>query len=378
MAYNTVIYSSAQAGMPATTLTTLGGMLAVLDAVLCDGMNSRTATAVTRSGSTATVTFTGTNNYAIGEVIENAGWDQPEYNGRFKVTARGAQTVSFTVAGTPTSPGMGTGQTIKHPAAGWTRTSLGTNITGYRTKAGSLGHYVQIEDTSTATCAVRLAEALTGLDTATSLGDKRTVTKAAGNWVVVADGRTCYCVMAASNVLHFGEFAAFNPADNYAVFSTRGDTGDTSGMNNGRNFPAGGYWPTASASYSALGATFLRGNSQLAGFVNGHVLNDGFITGAGTPSVSMSRAAPLTIPNQADNSIPVMPEFLLEYSTVTVLRGQLRGMYRPLGVLDASTFVGNVARLDDAIVSGAVRSLAVVRYGPSSGYQIAFDLGDWT
>jgi hypothetical protein len=66
-------------------------------------------TSITRSGSTATVTQTPSDNTFVGMYKWISGADQAEYNGYHKViSVGGAGTWSFTVAGTPATPATGT------------------------------------------------------------------------------------------------------------------------------------------------------------------------------------------------------------------------------------------------------------------------------
>lgn len=71
------------------------------------GGQSKTATSVTLSGSTATATI-GSHNVDVGDLIWVQGATQTEYNGEFTATAKTSTTVSYTVSGSPASPATGT------------------------------------------------------------------------------------------------------------------------------------------------------------------------------------------------------------------------------------------------------------------------------
>jgi len=62
---------------------------------------------ITRSGSTATVTHTA-HGLSTGSEVVIAGADQSEYNGLHPITSTGANTYTYTVSGTPTTPATGT------------------------------------------------------------------------------------------------------------------------------------------------------------------------------------------------------------------------------------------------------------------------------
>ncbi|KPJ97109.1 MAG: hypothetical protein AMJ55_00390 [Gammaproteobacteria bacterium SG8_15] len=64
-------------------------------------------TSINRSGSTATVNHTA-HGMATGDIALIAGANQNEYNGAFPITVTTANTYTYTVPGTPTSPATGT------------------------------------------------------------------------------------------------------------------------------------------------------------------------------------------------------------------------------------------------------------------------------
>lgn len=67
----------------------------------------QTVSALTRSGSTATATITG-HGLSTGDNILVTGAEQTEYNGVFQVTVVDADTLTYTVSGTPATPATGT------------------------------------------------------------------------------------------------------------------------------------------------------------------------------------------------------------------------------------------------------------------------------
>src|SRR3990167_5840369 len=67
-----------------------------------------TASSITRSGATATVTTSITNTLVTGDIVTIAGADQAEYNGNFTITVTGGTTFTYAVSGTPASPATGT------------------------------------------------------------------------------------------------------------------------------------------------------------------------------------------------------------------------------------------------------------------------------
>lgn len=63
---------------------------------------------ITRSGSTASVTFAKNHHLQTGQSLSPAGADQSEYNGDFVATVTGKKTLDITVSGTPATPATGT------------------------------------------------------------------------------------------------------------------------------------------------------------------------------------------------------------------------------------------------------------------------------
>lgn len=80
-----------------------GDMTTMLDAVLVNGFNPRVITAITRVDQVGTASCVG-HGYEIDQCVTIAGAVQPEYNGEFLVTAKGADWFSFLIVGAPASP----------------------------------------------------------------------------------------------------------------------------------------------------------------------------------------------------------------------------------------------------------------------------------
>lgn len=69
---------------------------------------------ITRSSTTATVTFASAHGLKTGDYVQIAGAEQSEYNGVQEVTYLAATTVTFTVSGSPATPATGTLTTVKN------------------------------------------------------------------------------------------------------------------------------------------------------------------------------------------------------------------------------------------------------------------------
>jgi hypothetical protein len=116
-----------------------GSLTTMLDAVLVNGFNSRSVSSITRTGSVATVTFATAHGFIVDQIVNITGADQTEYNGDQLVTSLTNLTISFNVAGSPTTPATGTincktpGLQTSHTGFGFEIYRTGTNKRVYRT-----------------------------------------------------------------------------------------------------------------------------------------------------------------------------------------------------------------------------------------------------
>lgn len=398
MTQEIVFYHSAQTGAPSSTLNALGAAIAVLDACLVNGFNSNTVSTLTQTGGVATATTSGTNGFSVGEWVEVAGATPSAYNGRVKVTSKpAANQFTYAIAGGTTSPASLSSATAKYPAAGWTKSSGGTNIAAYQAGAGSLGLWMQVEDNnpyadSNVGIRTRQCQGWTGLDSATVLGNQINIQKNTGGWLIVADQKTVYLYMgsittsAALLCFAFGEVKSFYPGDSFSSFQNRGRTSlsanvyydNTSTVTFGAMyfpFVQGAYQP----GYGYATMDMLRPVSQIGGPVSCEGL---YVPGRFASSTAALPASTyqipgqgLSVPNLADNSVPVSPVFCVE--NTNSIRGKFRGVYMPLGKLGTG-FVNSFQRLDAATIDGVSQSLLLLNTNAFSGMQVAFQVdGAW-
>lgn len=390
MPQEVMLYHSGQVGAPGANLAIAGGMSGLLDACLVNGFNVQGVATLTRSGTTATATTSGTHGFAVGEWVDVAGADQAAYNGRVKVTATPAvNQFTYEVTGSPATPATGT-ITARYGPAGWSKPHSGTNGGVYVTGAGSLGHAMQVEDDNpyadaNASCRTRIVTGVSGFpDSGTQLAEQIRVTKGSG-WVLVADHRTCYLNMNGT-MFAFGEFASYLSGDLYAFFQSRNTTASavTSKVYQDRSTVITNINPAAvvplsdsrvqdNAGGNDAPLCLLRPVTQIAPHIRGYCQalprgGDGTGSSAATQWVS-----PL---NAADNALPLVPCFALEpYGGNMCLRARFRGVYAPLGQIPSGSFVNNVAVLDDVVIGGDVRKIAVTRIGQGLALHLAFDIG---
>lgn len=392
----------AGAPQPTYPVNTAGSLLAVLDACLVNGFNSISITTLTQIGNIASATASGAHNFAVGQWIEILGAGQAAYNGRFKVLSVAGVGFTFAVTGNPVSPATGT-ITARHPPAGWNRMSVGTNKTAYQTGAGSLNSWVQIEDgnpytDSHATVRARMVTGLTALDTGTVLSPAWQNAKNVGGWMVVADHRTCYLFLGplTSNMttMLFGEFAPSFAADQFAFYLTPGRAVTSThwyvdGVYYGNNASSGDYAPFI----NAYGDTATGWFGQIAAMRNYTQVGAPQSLGFGTPQSENNNVfgntingagwtghgQGLTLPNLADNTVPMGPIYLGEFTNSNrVLRGRMRGALWPLGRMPLATFVNNHQFLENVVINGVSQRVLLVTIQYLFNRQLAFPVdGEW-
>lgn len=143
----------------------VGKLIAILSACLVDGYSPGTVSSITRSGATATLTFSAAHGLAdFTNRLTVAGAAQSEYNGEFDVTVISATAVTYTVSGTPATPATGS-PTATKAGSGWTKPYSGTNLAAYKQGSGSNGFYLRIDDTGTTSARI------IGYETMSSISD---------------------------------------------------------------------------------------------------------------------------------------------------------------------------------------------------------------
>lgn len=164
-AYN---FHSTDLGAP-TLAGVAGAGITLLDALLINGYGVTSVSGITRSGGTVTVTTGVDHGKLFEDVIEIAGADQTDYNGKWKVlTVPTSKTLTFDIGPlTPTTPATGT-ITVKKAGLGWTKAFSDTNRAAYKMPIGSNGFYLYVDDTTTTYMSVCIYETMSDIDTGTN------------------------------------------------------------------------------------------------------------------------------------------------------------------------------------------------------------------
>jgi hypothetical protein len=343
-----ILLRSTDVGAP-TLSGTAGALIALLDACLKDGYNAKTIQSITRSGTTATVTYATAHNYAADGLTKVliAGCDQPEYNGIKQITNVSTNSFDFTVSGTPAS-GSGT-MTSKAAPLGWDKPFAGTNKGVYRSpEVTGTRLYLRVDDANpkadtNKTALMRGYETMTDVDTGVGLfptvaqmvdgvyfWKSGTSDSVARPWVLVGDGFEFHLFSSESagypNIskqFHFGDPASEMASDPYGCLIY----GNTSAWSNSQPeaFQATHSLAPQSSITPQAGHYIARLYGQVGSSVGASKHSQ--ISFGSYNAIGSSSSYPMPYPAPHNNGLYVAPIFIHDGS---VLRGQLKGLYQPL------------------------------------------------
>jgi hypothetical protein len=319
-------------------------MIALLDACLKDGYNSKSVASVSRTGTTATFTFATAHGYAADGLttIVSSGWTEAVFNGEFRANNVAALSFTVTVPDSGATTGTGVGITKVAPL-GWAKAFAGTNKAAYRANDLTGNRlFLRVDDNNPNTDSYKTAmwrgyEAMTDVDSGTGLSPtalqhanglfaskSTTADVTTRKWVVIGDGFEFYLCVANHNsylnnyeILHFGDFIPEAPTDPYGCLIIAGTLASTS-------FPAA--------------ANQLMNISNAVAAQSGHFVARSFTqVGSATPvgkcgmyalGGALIGGGQLNYPTQNSNSLYISDIKLVE--GVSGIRGKLGGFYAPL------------------------------------------------
>jgi hypothetical protein len=370
-----------------------GSLTAALKAVLQDGFNPRTIQSITRSGSTATVTFTEAHGYNPDGLtkILLAGIDQAEYNGIFEPFNVTTLSVDITVTGSPATPATGASMTAKVAPLGWSEVFSATGKSVFRSnEVTGTRLYLRVDDTGAATtdsyrsALIRGYETMTDVDTGT--GPFPTVAQSANglyvtksftldatprNWIIIGDGFEFFLLLAhgyssTANVYtayHFGDPASEMASDPFGCLIY--------------GLPSSNYngWPDATTSAilnnfgQQAGHFMARSYTQTGGAIT--VGKQGNYTAGGN---NIGGTGAIGYPAPLNNGIYHSPVTVHESATGAI-RAFLKGIYQPLHVRP----LGNGGLLPANLSPIGRRLFAVATpYSSSTAGESHFDIdGPW-
>jgi hypothetical protein len=165
-----VVYSHHQMSGAPVLRAQAGSFIALTDAILINGFDTKAADSISILNGVATVTFTGAHSSEQQSVILVSGATGAfvDLNGRQKVTARVGSTLTFSTL-LPNGTATGTISFLMAPA-GWTKVFAGTNLAAYRSPDPlANGHFLRVDDTDNASIRVRGYETMSDINTGTGL-----------------------------------------------------------------------------------------------------------------------------------------------------------------------------------------------------------------
>lgn len=347
-----------------------GDLTAMLDAVLVNGFNSKTASSITSTDGVATVTVGAGHGFVDGQIVLIAGCEQAAYNGEQLVTTTTGSTLTFSVEGTPVSPATTqTSITVKVAPLRFQIAFTGTNKRVYRgTNTAGNRAYLRVDNSCdpvwTTTYAkyakVTMAENMTDVDTFVGarapydpvLPTKNEVGTGSGTaayggwhrwfyahkgdsnysydggagarrWVIVGDDRGFYLSMAVSPTIplvrqhyYFGDIPSFKAGDAYASLLCAADTYVTA---NTTKYTASGLNLDNTNDYT--GRVLLRDYTQLGGPVRALT----FTLNPVNAAMTSGRSNYVPFPNGPDFSMQLWPMWLREETGH--VRGQMPGYF---------------------------------------------------
>lgn len=162
----TVTYTHSQMSGAPILVAQPGSLVALIDAVLVNGFDSKPATSIVIASGIATLTFVAPHSAEQESVIQVSGATAPftDINGRQKVVAKTSTTVTFRTA-LPDGNVPGT-LAFMMASAGWAKVFTATNVGVYRsTDPMSNGHFFRIDDNDPITARVRGYESMSDVNT---------------------------------------------------------------------------------------------------------------------------------------------------------------------------------------------------------------------
>lgn len=342
-----ILHRSTDTGAP-SLVGAVNSLVALFDACLVNGYNSKSVQSITRTGSTATVTFATAHGYAVdgGTKVEIMSATQAEYNGIKKIFNVTANTFDFTVTGTPATPATGT-ITSRVPPLGWSKTYSGTNKAAYRSnEVTGTRLYLRVDDTVALTSYLRGYETMSDVDTGAGLFpttaqlssgialDKANVVDATGRpWVMAGDGFEfhffyAYHLTTYAGIyrhFHFGDPASEMASDPYGCLIYGSDAASPGGTPN--NSHTSQLIPSSTGTVTAqAGHFYARPYSQVGSSQPAVKVGDQQLSGTASGG-----DAALIFPAPNNNRFYTSPLYAADAGQYC-LRSQIKGIWRPCHV----------------------------------------------
>jgi hypothetical protein len=329
-------FNNTMTGAPALS-GTAGSLIALLDAVLVNGFDLKSANGLTVAGGIATLAFTGSHSAQVDSVIVVAGSSIAALNGEQKVTAVAPGVVKFA---TVAADGVASGAvTFKMAPLGFTKPFSGTSLAAYKSSdPASAGFCLRIDDTATTFARVVGYESMSDINT--GVGAFPTAAQMAGGgywaksvnanstpvaWSLHGDGRIFYLTVLAAyssgstfqigTTRCFGDPIAFRPGgDPYSCVLNYSNTSTPT------NMVSGGVGTGADATVSACPRDYhALGSATVANIFS--------FSSAGGATISGITDSMGAFPSVVDGGL-WLAETYLAVAGVNTPRAKMPGFYR--------------------------------------------------
>jgi hypothetical protein len=265
-----------------------GSLIALLDACLKDGFDSKTLVSLVALSGVMTATFTGTHSSVVDSVVLIAGVTGGPSgfagaNGEQKVTVRASGTTAAWATALPDGTYTGT-ITMKMAPSTWAKSFTGTNLAAYKsTDVAATGFYLRVDDTNAQHARVIGYETMSDVNTGTGpfptnaqvsgggyWAKSTNANSTAVGWSLFTDGRLFYLDVQAgistSTIYQlgalrgFGDMVGYRPGgDAYACVLNYSITASVSSMTEAQfNTNAGAAQFASPRDYTGLGTSALQ------------------------------------------------------------------------------------------------------------------------
>lgn len=355
---------------------TVGSLVAVLDALLTTGYNTKTINTLTQTGGTATAYVPTGHGLNTGDAYSISGANESGFNVAALVTVTDSTHFTYPVDPATASTATGPITGIVPPAAGWAKVYSGTNRGVYRASSGSR-LYLDVDDTYGKVAKVTMYETMTAVGTGT--GASTTLFWSKSNaadattrpWEFVCDSQMFYILLNHNiasypglyNCYHFGDMIPLKSDDAYHC-TLLGDATDQSAAApmSSANFCAGGI---------ATGFYIARSYSQGGGNVGGYRTLP-YVTAS---VIGIDNVFTYPIAANGGGIAFSFPVWICEGSNSLVARGFMPGIMCPLHVRPMSH--GDTVP-NPLGMSGKTIRMVKMAYSSGSEARVGFDItGPW-
>lgn len=376
MAGIVTLFESTDAGAPVLN-NAVGSLIAVLDACLITGYNTKSVTSITVASGVATVVCTahGFSNI-YGKVIRISGATPAGLNIDTRISNVTTDGYTFLCPGV--ADGAATGTLVaKYAPMNWTKQFTGSNLAMYkRSNAAANGCMLRVDDTG-ATARTLMVQTASAISTYTNESPTtvqiaggqywpRNTVATAADWFVVADDLFFYLFTATVSGTQLAHYPCyFGDAPSFR----QGDT---------LNCLLGGAVQAAMTDDPIQGGITTSGAAVISGGLNGSSISQTICMDA--KSTSIGGAGYTVYPSLVDGGLVIKyPLMFVEGATVANARGNMPGLAEPY----ANVVTAFTQKLQVSIITGTPKTFLVCKlrdaYGADASSQsVLIDLtGPW-